>query len=96
MYSVKQVEAGVLKYIDKELLPNLMVTGEQMLNHFCSSRAAQMLGVVSPEGLINIDVVRSVALNFIPPEGKVFNFAGASLRFTRDDVETLCRMIKEG
>lgn len=96
MYSVKQIEAGVLKYVDKELMPNLLTTGEQMLNHFCSSRTAQVLGIVSPEGLINIDVVRSVALNFIPPEGKVFTFAGASIRFTRDDIETLCRMIKEG
>jgi hypothetical protein len=96
VYSIKQVESGLLKFIDKELLPNLTATGEQMLIRFCQSRMAQMMGVVTPDGQINVDVMKNVAYNFVPQEGLAFTFAGATIKFTRADIDTIYKMIKEG
>lgn len=96
MYSIKQVESGLLKFIDKELLPSLTATGEQMLIRFCQSRMAQMMGVVTTDGQINVDVLKNVAYNFVPQEGLAFTFAGATIKFTRSDIDTIYKMIKEG
>ena len=96
MYTIKQVENGLLKYIDKELLPNLVQIGEAMLNNLCHNRAAQMLGIVTPEGGINVDVVRSLALTFVGENGLNFHAMGVDISFTKEDIEKVYRMIKEG
>lgn len=96
MHSIKQVEAGLLKYIDKELLPNITKAGEVMLTNFCQSKTAQLFGVVSPDGGINIDVLRGVCKGLIPDNGLAVSFMGAEMRFTKDDVDTVYKMIKEG
>lgn len=96
MHSIKQVEAGLLKYIDKELLPNLTKAGEIMLTNFCQSKTAQLFGVVSPDGQINIDVLRGVCRGLVPDSGLVISMMGAEMRFTKEDVDAIYRMIKEG
>ena len=96
MYSVKQVENGLLKYVDKELLPNLVELGDAMLNNLCHNRMAQMLGVVTPEGRINVDVVRSLALTFVGENGLKFHVMGVDVAFTKDDIDKVYQMIKEG
>lgn len=95
MYSIKQVESGLLKYIDKELMPQLTQTGEAILANLCHNRAAQMLGVASADGGINIDMMRNVAQTFVGDNGLTFTVMGVDIRFTKDDIDTLYKMIKE-
>lgn len=96
MYSIKQVESGLLKYIDRELIPNITKVGEAMLTNFCGSKTAQIFGITSQDGGINIDVLRNVCKGLIPEAGLTFSFMGADIRFSKEDVDTIYKMIKEG
>ena len=95
MYSIKQVEGGLLKFIDKELIPQLTKAGEAILGNLCGNKAAQMLGVVTPDGGINVDMLRNVAQTFVGDNGLTFTVMGVNIRFTKEDVETLYKMIRE-
>lgn len=95
MQTIKQVESGLLKYIDKELMPNVKQMGEVMLANLCQKKAAQFMGLVTADGMINVDALRTLALNMVPETGISKTIMGVEIKFTRADVETLCKMIKE-
>ena len=95
MQTIKQVEAGLLKYIDKELIPNIKQMGEVMLANLCQKKAAQFMGLVTADGMINVDTLHTLALNFVPEIGLTKTIMGVEIKITRADVETLYKMIKE-
>lgn len=97
MVTIKQIEAGAMLYVEKELLPALVSMADKALHDLCSSRAAQMMGIASPDGTINVDVVRTMAQAMIPESGLAVNLPGKmSITFHRSDLDKLCQMIKEG
>lgn len=95
MYSVQQVEAGVLKYIDKDFLPAAMQAGEAVLVNFCRSKPAQLLGIATSDGQINIDALRNVCNTLVPESGLSFEVLGVSIKFTRADIDAIYNAIKE-
>lgn len=96
MQTVKQVEAGLMRYVERELLPSLVQLGDAMLVNLCKTRTAQLMGIVTPEGMINVDALRAMALAVIPEDGLTREVMGVSVRITRADVETMYNLIKEG
>ena len=84
------------KYIDSTVVPMLVQASEPAMVNFCQSRMAQMMGIASPDGGINIEVLRNVCLGLVPEQGMTFSVLGVSVTFTRADVEAIYRTIKEG
>lgn len=95
-HSIKQIQAGVAKYIDNTVIPTLVQASEPALVNFCQSRTAQMLGIATPDGGINVEVLRNVCAGLVPEQGLTFSVLGVSVTFTRADVEAIYRTIKEG
>lgn len=95
MNTIKQVQTGLLKYIEKELMPNAAQMGEAMLCNLCGRKTAQFMGIVTADGQINVDMLRSMALNFIPDSGISKEIMGVEIKFTKADVESIYRLIKE-
>lgn len=95
MHTINQVKAGLLQYIDKELLPNLSQLSDVMLNNFCASKAAHLLGVASSDGQINVEALRNVCNSLVPDAGLSFTVLGVEIRFTHRDIDAIYKLIKE-
>lgn len=95
MHTVSQVKTGLLKYINQELLPEMTQLGEVMLTNFCDSKAAQLFGIAGSNGTINIEALRNVCNHIIPDDGVAVSIMGVEMRFTRKDIDTIYKLIKE-
>ena len=97
MATTNQIKAGIVQYINKEIAPLISGIVDQSATKLCGNKAAQLFGVVSSDGSINVDILRDVAKTAIPETGIVVNLPfGASLTITRADIDTLHKFITEG
>lgn len=97
MATTNQIKAGIVQYLDKEIAPMISGIIDQSAMKLCGNKAAQLFGVVSSDGSINVDILRDVAKTAIPETGIVVNLPlGASLTITRADIDTLHKFITEG
>ena len=97
MTNTSQIKSGILKYIGKEVAPMITELVDRSIGTLCTHKAAQLFGVVSADGSINMEVVRDLAKTAVPETGIVINLPlGASVTITRADVDTLYTYIMEG
>lgn len=114
MYSVAQVEQGLAKYIDAELLPALprdglkgfgigvgaallVRRGGGVLTELCQNKALQTMGVVTADGMIDLDVLRDICRENIPQGGLPVPLPmGLQVRLKAEDVDKIYQCIVEG
>lgn len=95
--TTQQIRTGVETYVQKEILPALLTSGEAALQSVAQNKAAQLMGITMPDGSINVDVARNLLAAMIPEQGLVISLPyGMSMKFTRADVDALYNMITRG
>lgn len=113
MYTVEQIEAGLARYIDEELLPSLprdglkgfgigvaaalmVKRGGNALRGYMQNKALLAMQVVSPDGMVDVDVLRDVCKQNIPPSGLPIELPmGLAIRLKGEDVDKIHQYIKE-
>lgn len=61
------------------------------------NKVIQSMGLVSPDGAVDLDAIREACISNIPSTGLPLELPmGISLRLTDKDIDTMYRYIKEG
>ena len=113
MVSIDQVEKGIAKYMDEELLPTLpqqgwkgfglsvaagllIKRGGAMLREAVKAPVLQKMGLVSPEGAVDLAALREVMTERMPETGLVIETPlGINLRMRTEDMNNLFKAIEE-
>lgn len=110
MVNKEQIFNGLIKYIDNEVIPHLPTHGKWMIGTFAfllSSKyeqafqmimqtdMAEMLGIINPEGMVDIDKLADALMNSADKYGKLqLTVPGLNpMAFSREDVEMLKQYI---
>lgn len=71
--------------------------GGNILRELSQNKVIQSMGLVSPDGAVDLDILREACINNIPSTGLPLELPmGISLRLTDKDIDMMYRYIKEG
>lgn len=113
MVSIENIERGVAKYIDTQILPAikadgikgfgigvaasvLVKRGGNLLREYARNPMLQQLGIVSPDGSVDLDLLREAAKENMPAHGMAIDLPmGISLRVNNADIDSIYDAIRE-
>lgn len=113
MVSIDNVERGLARYIEEDLLPNLprdgakgfavgvaaaliIRRGGNILREYAGKKCMQTLGLISPDGAVDLDAVRDALKANMPETGVVFDLPlGLSIRARASDIDKLYHLIRK-
>ena len=71
--------------------------GGNMLRDLSKNKAIQAMGIIAPDGAVDLELLKEACMGNIPQTGLPIELpAGLAIRLTEQDVETMYRYIKEG
>lgn len=74
----------------------LVKRGGGILREYAKQPLLQQMGLVTPDGAVDLDALREAAVSNIPATGLVVDLPmGITMRFKADDVDSIYKMIKE-
>lgn len=113
MVSIDNIERGLARYIDTDILPNLprdgikgvgigiaasllVKRGGNILREYAKNPLLQQLGLVTPDGAVDLEALREAALDNVPAQGVSVDLPlGITLRMNANDVESLYNAIRK-
>lgn len=73
----------------------LIKRGSGMLQQLSDNKALKQMGLIAPDGAIDLDAVQEAALENMPPTGVPVSLPfGIVMRFKAEDVDKLCQYIR--
>lgn len=113
MVSISQVKQGVSEYITNEIIAKMtgwqkwvagafasmaIVRSDQLFDSLKENSIVSMLGVISDDGMIDIDAIHEAFAHEADVAGPIqINIPGiGSIKLSRADVDMLHRYIKQG
>lgn len=74
----------------------LIKRGGNLLRAYAQNPLLQQMGIVTPDGAVDLDALRDAARDNIPASGLVVELPmGVTLRITTSDVDSIYRVIRE-